>query len=384
MTARLPVSRFLRISEFATTARRQGLVSHRSSATPADPTARNMLLYVKKSAPFRNLVATGLGTSAIYFGPFEHTREGLFVAFHYPHHLVQMGSATETFWRFIVGISGLGAAFTSVRAVTLNWGVASSIARTQLSLFAGVLTAMICVENSEQIVATAMRCSKAVSYGLDGLMADTVGRTNPLPVWERHDGITSEALLRWKASLAKKSDTVKENEDDGMSIDVSSMTLKDIETKLAVLSLSSGPSGSAACDKLRDQLLEKHESLLIAELVNLRRAQPSSYEEQVEMETRKKDLKRSCQRMHGSKLTWLLKEQLAAKADRLSYLRKRQLELARKSRASSSDRLVAAQEIMDMEIEKKQLKDDGQRVYGVSLSSMARSETSWKIVLNKL
>jgi len=345
--------------------------------------------------------AAGLGIAVYILPMFGETRKGLYLAWNYPYADLYQGSASEMGWKIFVGGSGLFAGMFSVRAITMTKG---GVFNTWLSAFAGVLTGKFCFDQSGNIVSAAHRVSKALSYGMDGFIADVVGRDNErMPVWERVDGLTVDVVAEYLAARQKEATNEVERNKLHESAGVSNM--KDLDLAAIESKIDSGQ----VANEILDDLKKRHKELLIKEITSLRQEQRrlerqlgekmqiksvmkseqslQRWKDDVQntrdrldtIDRRKAELKEKSLAYHDLKLTAVCNEELQVMIWRLSELRMSQYDLMSDAKISGgSSRLLLQREARKMDAEKHKLKMDAKTLFGVNISGRAKSAPSWK------
>mmetsp|Transcript_22213 Transcript_22213/g.41668 ORF Transcript_22213/g.41668 Transcript_22213/m.41668 type:complete len:425 (-) Transcript_22213:49-1323(-) len=350
----------------------------------------------------RSAGVTGAVALVIYTVPmFKETREGFYVGLHYPYDLLFKDSLGEGAWKGVVAVSGVGAGAFSVRALTGTISVLPNLLRTALSAFTGVLTGMLCYEQSHLIVRAAQRASKIISYTVDGFVADVSGRGPERPIWERRDGLTYAAIKGLHETQSSQRAAQLAQPDHEFTVEkVDKMNLDQV-----VNALSTHPDDVS----VRARLLAHHKELLVKEINEIRQEETlfaksgntlhklsakdsdTSTLDVVEevkqglntLKKRKSALKAECLRVHNTPLREVSEERLKVSIDKLSELRKTQYELAKLSNAVSAvRRLQIRDQIRQMDGEKARLKRAGKEVFGTNISPKAITIKPWRQVVS--
>ena len=149
---------------------------------------------IKRStfATFGGLGAIG---AAVALGVLPETKRGLTAGLLYPYGRLYKNSRENFFYR--LGISGFG--FISGMGLALKASPSlNPFVSTPTVLFGsacGIVTAKLCFEYHHYPIVLGTMSAKIITYGLDGLVADIVGRPEgQVSRWEE-DGISLESLL---------------------------------------------------------------------------------------------------------------------------------------------------------------------------------------------
>lgn len=327
-------------------------------------------------------------------------------------------------WRFAaattVGVGTAGALIRGMRGKGSSsaLGGLGQLPRTAAALFGSIVSFSVTLHFAEVIVKSGVLASRVLAFTLDGLLADTVGRGDgDESLWKR-EGLTVAAVSKFRENEAAVA--AERQEQQVAAKAKAEETLETLEAKILAgeakddASEGGGGEGQASAAGLELELVEaraQHRTLLVTKLLSMRReealleTQLSSQREvarsvggsarertqanvdaleglAIDVEERKKALKRDCTRLHGTRLSRLCDDELFVVVKQLERMRTMQLQLARQAKeVGTADKLSIRKRLREMDVDKAELKRTAADVFGVRISARAKSVTSYKTVI---